>query len=201
MARYTGPKSKIARRFGAPIYGFDKALERKNYPPGQHGIQRKRRRKSEFAKQLEEKQKAKYTYGLMENQFRNLYEKASQIKGRTGETMLQLLEARLDNTVFRLGLAPSRRAARQFVTHKHILLNDETLNVPSYTLKPGDKVRVKDKSKNMEPIQESIDEGTMTYPWLEFNKDKLEGKFLQYPERKQIPERIEEHLIVELYSK
>lgn len=201
MARYTGPKSKIARRFGQPIYGFDKSLERKNYPPGQHGISRKRRRKSEFGKQLEEKQKAKYTYGLLERQFSNLYRQAAQAKGITGEILLQLLEARLDNTVYRFGIAPTRRSARQLVTHKHILVNDEKLNVPSHTMKPGDIVEIKDKSKSMELIVESLEKHTTAFPWLEWDKKGMKGKFLHYPERKNIPERVNEQLIVEFYSK
>ncbi|MDX1665973.1 MAG: 30S ribosomal protein S4 [Saprospiraceae bacterium] len=204
MARYTGPKTKKARAFGEPIYGYDKNFERKKYPPGHHGNNRRRRQKSDYALQLMEKQKAKYTYGLLERQFRNLFEQASTKKDSvTGEVLLQLLEARLDNTVFRLGIAPTRRAARQLVSHKHILVNGVLTNIPSCQLKPGDIVEVRGKSKGLEVINDSVEgkSDVRKFPWLEFNPDKKQGVFLEYPEREQIPERINEQLIVELYSK
>lgn len=202
MARYTGPKSKIARKFGEPIYGPDKAFDKKNYPPGFHGQARRRRKVSEYGVQLKEKQKAKYTYGLLERQFRNLFEKASRSKGITGEVLLKLLESRLDNAVFRFGIAPSRSAARQLVSHKHILVNGEICNIPSYTLRPGDIVAVREKSKSLEVITDSL--GTKRYvksAWLEWDDDSFSGKFLNVPEREEIPENIKEQLIVELYSK
>ncbi|MCF8361389.1 MAG: 30S ribosomal protein S4 [Prolixibacteraceae bacterium] len=202
MARYTGPKSKIARKFGEPIYGPDKALDKKNYPPGFHGQARRRRKVSEYGVQLKEKQKAKYTYGLLERQFRKLFEKASRSKGITGEALLKLLESRLDNVVFRFGIAPSRSAARQLVSHKHILVNGEICNIPSYTLRPGDIVAVREKSKSLEVVTDSL--GTKRYvksAWLEWDDDSLSGKFLNVPEREEIPENIKEQLIVELYSK
>jgi small subunit ribosomal protein S4 len=202
MARYTGPKSKIARKFGEPIYGPDKALDKKNYPPGFHGQARRRRKVSEYGVQLKEKQKAKYTYGLLERQFRKLFEKASRSKGITGEALLKLLESRLDNVVFRFGIAPSRSAARQLVSHKHILVNGEICNIPSYTLRPGDIVAVREKSKSLEVISDSL--GSKRYvksAWLEWDDDSLSGKFLNVPEREEIPENIKEQLIVELYSK
>jgi small subunit ribosomal protein S4 len=203
MARYTGPKTKKSRAFGESIYGFDRAFERKKYPPGQHGNNRRRRQKSDYALQLMEKQKAKYTYGVLERQFRNLFETATSKSGVTGELLLQFLEARLDNTVFRMGLAPTRRAARQLVSHKHITVNGVLTNVPSCQLKPGDVVGVKGKSKSLNIVQESVSakKDARSFPWIEFNPDKLEGKFLEYPSRDQIPERINEQLIVELYSK
>ncbi len=201
MARYTGPKSKKARSFGEPIYGFDKAFEKKKYPPGQHGPSRRRKSASEYGIQLKEKQKAKYTYGILERQFSNLFKEANRRKGITGENLLQLLEARLDNTVFRLGIAPTRRAARQFVTHKHITVNGDIVNIPSFTLKPGDLVSVKDKSKKLEAIQSSLAGKGKTFPWLEWDEGKFQGVFLQMPEREAIPESIKEQLIVELYSK
>ena len=203
MARYTGPKTKKARTFGEPIYGYDKVLERKKYKPGQHGPSRRRRQKSDYALQLMEKQKAKYTYGVLERQFRNLFDKASSKKGATGEVLLQLLESRLDNVVFRLGIAPTRRAARQLVSHKHILVNGILTNVPSCQLRPGDVVSVRGRSANLNVIRESIaTKGDVrNFPWLEWNPDKQEGKFIEYPEREQIPENINEQLIVELYSK
>ena len=202
MARYTGPKSKIARKFGEPIYGPDKAFDKKNYPPGFHGQARRRRKVSEYGVQLKEKQKAKYTYGLLERQFRKLFEKASRSKGITGEALLKLLESRLDNVVFRFGVAPSRAAARQLVSHKHILVNGEICNIPSYTLRPGDIVAVREKSKSLEVITDSL--GAKRYvksAWLEWDDDSISGKFLNVPEREEIPENIKEQLIVELYSK
>lgn len=203
MARYTGPKTKKARSFGEAIFGFDRAFEKRKYPPGQHGSGRRRKQRSDYAIQLMEKQKAKYTYGVLERQFRNTFEKASRKKGVTGEVLLQLLEARLDNTVFRLGLAPTRRAARQLVSHKHILVNGIINNVPSTQLRPGDVVSVRGKSQQLDVIKDSVTTKSEVrkYPWLEFNMDKLEGKFIEYPTRDQIPEKINEQLIVELYSK
>ncbi len=202
MARYRGPKSKIARKFGEPIFGPDKVFEHKNYPPGMHGANARRRKVSEYGLQLKEKQKAKYTYGILEKQFRNLFEKASSAKGVTGEVLLQLLEARLDNVVFRLGIAKSRAAARQFVSHKHIVVNGEVVNVPSYQLKPGDIVGVRERSKSMEEITDSLhSRRSAQYEWLEWDSDQLAGKFLNVPEREEIPENIKEQLIVELYSK
>ncbi len=201
MARYTGPKSKIARKFGEAIFGADKALERRNYPPGQHGLARKRAKKSEYAIQLTEKQKAKYTYGILERQFRRLYEKANASKGITGEVLLQLCESRLDNVVFRMGIAPSRRAARQIVSHRHITVNGELVNIPSYQLKAGDKVAVREKSKSLEAIVNSLANSTHVYEWITWNNDTKEGTFVAVPQRLQIPENIKEQLIVELYSK
>lgn len=203
MARYTGPKSKKSRAFGEAIYGYDKAFERKKYKPGMHGNSRRRKQKSDYAVQLMEKQKAKYTYGVLERQFRNTFEKASRKKGVTGEVLLQFLEARLDNTVFRLGIAPTRRGARQLVSHKHILVNGVVTNIPSCQLKIGDKVSVRNKSQHLEVIQTCVSAKTdiRKFGWLEFNPDKMEGVFLNYPQRDQIPEKINEQLIVELYSK
>ncbi len=203
MARYTGPKTKKARAFGEAIFGFDKAFEKRKYPPGSHGNNRRRRQKSDYALQLMEKQKAKYLYGVLERQFRNLFEKASRKKGVTGEVLLRFLEARLDNTVFRLGIAPTRRAARQFVTHKHITVNGVVTNIPSCQLKPGDIIGVRGKSQGMSAIRDSISakSDVRKYPWLEFNPDKMQGVFVDYPEREHIPEKINEQLIVELYSK
>jgi len=203
MARYTGPKSKKSRAFGEAIFGYDKAFERKKYPPGQHGNTRRRKQKSDYALQLMEKQKAKYTYGLLERQFRNLFEKASSKKGVTGEVLLQLLESRLDNVVYRLGIAPTRRAARQLVTHKHIVLNGVLTNIPSASLRPGDKITIHGRSHNSPAIQDSVNSKSDVnkYSWLEFNPDKLEGTFIGVPEREQIPEKLNEQLIVELYSK
>ena len=203
MARYTGPKTKKARAFGEAIFGFDKAFEKRKYPPGHHGNNRRRRQKSDYALQLMEKQKAKYLYGVLERQFRNLFDKASRKKGVTGEVLLQFLEARLDNTVFRLGLAPTRRAARQFVNHNHITVNGVVTNIPSCHLRPGDIVGVRGKSQAMSAIRESISakSDVRKYPWLEFNPDKMQGVFVEYPEREYIPEKINEQLIVELYSK
>jgi small subunit ribosomal protein S4 len=202
MARYRGPKSKIARKFGEPIFGPDKVFEHKNYPPGMHGLSSKRRKKSEYGLQLKEKQKAKYTYGVLEKQFRNLFEKASAAKGVTGEVLLQLLESRLDNVVFRMGVAKTRAAARQFVTHKHITINGSVVNIPSYLVKPGDLVGVREKSKSLEEITDSLHSRRSTrYEWLEWDNDQMTGKFLNRPEREEIPENIKEQLIVELYSK
>ncbi|MFO7997370.1 MAG: 30S ribosomal protein S4 [Bacteroidales bacterium] len=201
MARYLGPTTKIARKFGEPIFGADKAFEKKKYPPGQHGQVKKRRKMSEYGVQLLEKQKAKYTYGLLERQFSNTFKKAVRKKGITGELLLQLLEARLDNTVFRLGIAPTRRAARQLVGHRHVTVNGKVTNIPSYTLKPGDIVGVREKSKNLEIIVDSLASRSSAYSWLEWDQEKLIGKFLNLPERDAIPEAIKEQLIVELYSK
>ncbi|HAF28212.1 MAG TPA: 30S ribosomal protein S4 [Bacteroidales bacterium] len=202
MARYIGPKSKIARKLGEPIFGPDKHFEKKNYPPGQHGANKRRRKLSEYGVQLMEKQKAKYTYGVLEKQFFNLFEHAQRTKGITGENLLQLLEARLDNVVFRLGIAPTRAAARQFVTHKHITVNGEVLSVPSYTVKSGDIIGVREKSKSLEAINNSLSSARYNkYSWLEWDSDQMAGKFLNAPERTEIPENIKEQLIVELYSK
>lgn len=202
MARYRGPKSKIARRFRDPIFGPDKALDRKNYGPGQHGPSKRRGSKqSEYAIQLGEKQKAKYTYGILERQFSNIFEKASRMKGITGENLLQLCEARLDNTVYRLGIAPTRRAARQLVSHKHIVVNGEVINIPSYTLQAGDVVSVREKSKSLEAIQSSLTGNNKKYDWLDWDSSSLSGKLLNWPSRDMIPENIKEQLIVELYSK
>ena len=201
MARYTGPKTKIARKFGEAIFGEDKAFEKRNYPPGQHGLAKRRGKKSEYAVQLMEKQKAKYTYGILEKQFRNLFKKASAASGVTGEILLQLCEARLDNVVYRMGIAPSRRAARQIVVHRHITVNGELVNVPSYHLKPGDKVAVREKSKSLEAIDRSLSNASQVYDWITWNNDTKEGTFVSVPERLQIPENIKEQLIVELYNK
>ncbi len=202
MARYTGPKTKIARKFGDPIFGPDRAFEKKNYPPGQHGINKKRKKQSEYGTQLKEKQKAKYTYGVLERQFLNLFKKASSSKGVTGEVLLQLLESRLDNVVFRLGIAPSRSAARQLVSHRHITINGHVVNIASYQLRPGEIIGVRDKSKSLLAITESLaSQNHSKFPWLEWDQDKLAGKFLNAPQRDEIPENIKEQLIVELYSK
>ena len=201
MARYTGPKTKIARKFGEAIFGEDKAFEKRNYPPGQHGLAKKRGKKSEYAVQLMEKQKAKYTYGILEKQFRNLFKKASAASGVTGEILLQLCEARLDNVVYRMGIAPSRRAARQIVVHRHITVNGEVVNIPSYHLKPGDKVAVREKSKSVESIERSLANSSHVYEWITWNNDTKEGVFVSVPARLQIPENIKEQLIVELYNK
>jgi len=202
MARYRGPQSKIARKFGEPIFGPDKVFEHKNYPPGMHGMSARRRKKSEYGLQLSEKQKAKYTYGILEKQFRNLFDKASSSKGITGEVLLQLLESRLDNVVFRLGIAKTRAAARQFITHKHIVVNGNVVNIPSYLVKPGDIVGVREKSKAMEEITSSLlSHRSSQYGWLEWDSHLMTGKFLNRPEREEIPENIKEQLIVELYSK
>ncbi len=201
MARYTGPKTKIARKFGEAIFGDDKAFEKRNYPPGQHGLAKKRGKKSEYAVQLMEKQKAKYTYGILEKQFRNLYEKAAASKGVTGEILLQLCECRLDNVVYRMGIASSRRAARQIVSHRHITVNGELVNIPSYHLKPGDKVAVREKSKSLESIERSLANSSHVYEWMTWNNDTKEGTFVSVPARLQITENIKEQLIVELYNK
>ncbi len=203
MARYTGPKTKKSRSFGESIFGADRSFEKRKYPPGQHGPSKRRKQKSDYANQLKEKQKAKYTYGVLERQFRNLFDKATSKKGVTGEILLQLLEARLDNTVYRLGMAPTRRAARQLVSHKHILVNGVLSNVPSVSLRAGDVVSVRGKSAGLEVISNSMASRSdvRKFPWLEWNPDKMEGVFLQYPERDTIPENINEQLIVELYSK
>ena len=201
MARYTGPKSKISRKFGEPIFGASKALQKKNYGPGMHGRGRKRKQ-SEYAVQLTEKQKAKYIYGVLERQFSNTFEKALHRPGITGENLLQLLEARLDNTIYRLGVAPTRRAARQLVLHKHITVNDSIVNIPSYSLKPGDVIGVREKSKSLEVITTSLSSRTAKkFNWLDWSSSELAGKFISYPMRDQIPENIQEQLIVELYSK
>jgi small subunit ribosomal protein S4 len=201
MARYTGPKTKIARKFGEAIYGDDKAFEKRNYPPGQHGANKRRGKKSEYATQLEEKQKAKYTYGILERQFRNIFKKASASSGVTGEILLQLCESRLDNVVYRLGIAPSRSAARQLVSHRHITVNGELVNIPSFTLSAGDVVAVREKSKSLVAIENSLANRNDVYEWLTWNSDTKQGNFVSVPERIQIPENIKEQLIVELYSK
>ena len=201
MARYTGPKTKIARKFGEPIYGPDKYFEKKNYPPGQHGLAKKRKKTSEYGIQLAEKQKVKYTYGVLERQFRKTYEKANRMKGRTGENLLMLLESRLDNLVYRLGIAPSRAAARQLVTHCHITVNGAVCNIPSTLVKTGSIVGVRERSKSLEVIQDSLHASAGKYPWLEWDAAQCAGKFASLPERSEIPETINEQLIVELYSK
>lgn len=202
MARYRGPKTKIARKFGEAIYGTDKSFEKKNYPPGFHGMNKRRRKASEYGIQLKEKQKAKYTYGVLEKQFRNLFEKASRSKGITGEVLLQLLESRLDNVVYRLGIAPSRDGARQLVSHRHITVNGEVVSIPSYTLKPGDIVGVRERSKSLVVIQDALESNRAgSSAWLEWDGAAMTGKFMNRPEREEIPENIKEQLIVELYSK
>ncbi|WP_422081624.1 30S ribosomal protein S4 [Ulvibacterium sp.] len=201
MARYTGPKSKIARKFGEAIFGDDKSFEKKNYPPGQHGQNRRRGKKSEYAIQLMEKQKAKYTYGILEKQFRNLFANAKRKEGVTGEVLLQLCESRLDNVVYRMGISTSRRGARQLVSHRHITVNGELVNIPSYSLRPGDVVGVREKSKSLQAIQDALAANSSVYEWITWNAEKKEGTFVSTPERLQIPENIKEQLIVELYSK
>jgi len=201
MARYIGPKSKIARKFNEPIYGADKYLDKKAFPPGQHGANKRRRKQSEYGIQLQEKQKAKYTYGILERQFRNIFHQASRKKGITGENLLKLIEARLDNTVYRLGIAPTRSGARQLVSHRHITVNGQIVSIPSYVLKEGDIVGVREKSKSMISITESLESSHKSYSWLEWDSTKKQGKFLNYPPREEIPENIKEQLIVELYSK
>ncbi|WP_299440244.1 30S ribosomal protein S4 [uncultured Aquimarina sp.] len=201
MARYTGPKTKIARKFGEAIFGDDKSFEKRNYPPGQHGNNRRRGKKSEYAIQLMEKQKAKYTYGVLERQFRNMFEKATRSQGITGEVLLQLCESRLDNVAFRMGLSNSRSGARQLVSHRHITVNGELVNIPSYQLKPGDVVGVREKSKSLEVIQNSLANNSKVYEWITFNNDTKQGTFVSVPARIQIPENINEQFIVELYSK
>jgi small subunit ribosomal protein S4 len=204
MARYTGPVTKKARAFGEAIYGYDKGFEKRKYPPGQHGLMRKRKQRSDYAVQLNEKQKAKYTYGVLERQFRNLFEKAAAKSGVTGEILLQLLESRLDNVVYRMGIAKSRRAARQLVSHKHILVDGVLSNIPSMLLKPGQVVAVRGKSKDIDVIKSNVTakkDGSRVFGWIEWNADKMEGRYLAHPEREKIPETINEQLIVELYSK
>lgn len=201
MARYIGPKSRIARRFKEPIFGTDKYFEKKNYPPGMHGQNKRRSKLSEYGTQLTEKQKAKYTYGILERQFRNIFLKASSKKGITGEVLLQLIEARLDNVVYRLGIAPSRSAARQLIGHRHITVNGRVVNIPSCELKPGDIIAVRERSKSLEVITNSLASRANLYPWLEWDAPMMAGKFMNYPERAEIPENIREQLIVELYSK
>lgn len=201
MARYIGPSTKIARKFGEPIFGFDRVLDKKNYPPGQHGNNRRRKAASEYGVQLREKQKAKYTYGLLERQFAGLFKEAARRQGVTGEILLQLLESRLDNTVFRLGIAPTRAAARQLVSHKHILVNGEVVNIPSFVVRVGDTVSVREKSKNLEAITESLRGTSKKYNWLEWDSTNLRGRYIAVPSREDIPENIQEQLIVELYSK
>jgi small subunit ribosomal protein S4 len=204
MARYTGPTTKKSRSFGESIFGFDKNFERRKYPPGQHGLARKKKAPSNYAQQLQEKQKAKYTYGVLERQFRKIFHEATRRHGVTGEVLLQLLEARLDNTVFRLGLSPSRAGARQLVGHRHITVNGQVVNIPSYTLKPGDVVAVRGRSKTMDIIVGQVgakNTEVRKFGWLEWNTDKMQGIFLAFPQRDQIPEKINEQFIVELYSK
>ena len=201
MARYTGPKTKIARKFGQPIFGEDKSFEKRNYPPGQHGNNRRRGKKSEYAIQLMEKQKAKYTYGVLERQFRNIFKKATASQGITGEVLLQLCESRLDNVVYRMGIAPSRSAARQLVSHRHITVNGQKVNIPSYQLKAGDVVAVREKSKSLEVILNSLANASQVYEWITWNNEKMEGTYVSVPARIQIPEQINEQFIVELYSK
>ena len=201
MARYTGPKTKIARKFGEAIFGEDKAFEKRNYPPGQHGNNRRRPKKSEYAIQLMEKQKAKFTYGILERQFRNLFDRASRSKGVTGEVLLQLCESRLDNIVYRLGIAPTRSAARQLVNHRHITLNGSVNNIPSTHIKEGDVVGVREKSKSLEIVERSVAQSTSVQEWLSWNEATLEGTLVSVPTREQISENIKEQLIVELYSK
>ena len=201
MARYIGPKTKIARKFGEPIFGSDKAFEKRNYPPGQHGVSKRRGKKSEYSIQLMEKQKAKFTYGILERQFKNLFDKASRSKGVTGEVLLQLCESRLDNLVYRFGLSPSRSGARQLVSHRHITVNGSIVNIPSYQVKEGDVVGVREKSKTLNIIQGIQTHNQSVYEWLSWNEDEFHGTYLSIPERIQIPENIKEQLIVELYSK
>ncbi len=201
MARYRGPKSKIARKFREPIFGPDKALEKKNYPPGVHGPNKRRNKKSEYAVQLAEKQKAKYTYGILERQFSNMFKKANSKSGITGEILLQLCETRLDNVIFRLGISPTRRGARQLVTHRHITVNDQLVNIPSYSLKVGDVVSIREKSKSLEIVTNSLANEKPVIEWLDWNRTNLSGKVVSVPTREQISENIKEQLIVELYSK
>lgn len=201
MARYTGPKTKIARKFGEPIFGEDKSFEKKKYPPGQHGNARRRGKKSEYALQLAEKQKAKYTYGILERQFRKIFERANSRKGVTGDILLQLCEGRLDNIVYRLGLAPTRSAARQLVSHKHVVVNGDIVNIPSYQVDVNDVIGVREKSKSLLVVQSALDNSRDVLEWLALNVDKKEGTVVAVPEREQIPENINAQLIVELYSK
>jgi small subunit ribosomal protein S4 len=201
MARYTGPKTKIARKFGEAIFGDDKSFEKRNYPPGQHGNNRRRGKKSEYSVQLMEKQKAKYTYGILERQFRNMFEKATRADGITGEVLLQLCENRLDNVVYRMGISPSRSGARQLVSHRHITVNGEVLNIPSFHLQPGDVVGVREKSKSLSTILDSLSNSSAVYEWITWNNETKQGTFVSTPARVQIPENINEQFIVELYSK
>ena len=201
MARYTGPKTKIARKFGEAIFGEDKSFEKRNYPPGQHGNTRRRGKKSEYSVQLMEKQKAKYTYGILEKQFRNMFKKATSATGITGEVLLQLCESRLDNVVFRMGLSNSRSGARQLVSHRHITVNGGIVNIPSYSLKPGDVVAVREKSKSLETIERSLSNSSSVFEWITWNSDQMQGTYVSIPARIQIPENINEQFIVELYSK
>ena len=201
MARYTGPKTKIARRFGEAIFGEDKSFEKRNFPPGQHGNNRRRGKESEYKVQLMEKQKAKYTYGILEKQFRNIFSKANRSKGVTGEVLLQLCESRLDNVVYRMGVSTSRSGARQLVSHRHITVNGSIVNIPSYSLKAGDVVGVREKSKSLQTISDALSVSSNVYEWITWNSEKMEGSFVAVPERLQIPENIKEQLIVELYSK
>jgi len=201
MARYTGPRTKIARKFHEPIYGPDKYLDRKNYPPGQHGQAKKRAKLSEYGMQLQEKQKAKYTYGILERQFKKLFLKAASKKGVTGQNLIKLIESRLDNVVYRLGIAPTRAAARQLVNHRHILVNGQICNIPSMLLVPGDIVAVRERSKALEVIVNSLNGRSNAYAWLEWDANLMSGKFMNYPEREEVPENINEQAIVELYSK
>jgi len=201
MARYTGPRTKIARKFKEPIYGPDKYLDRKNYPPGQHGQSRKRSKLSEYGMQLQEKQKAKYTYGMLERQFKKLFQKAASKKGITGQNLIKLIESRLDNVVFRLGIAPTRAAARQLVTHRHILVNGNITNIPSMLLVPGDVVTVRERSQALEVVTNSLNGRSNPYSWLEWDANMMSGKFMNYPEREEVPENINEQAIVDLYSK
>lgn len=201
MARYIGPKTRIARKFGEPIYGPDKTFEKKGYPPGMHGQSKKRKKMSEYGVQLQEKQKAKYTYGILERQFKRIFGLASKMKGRTGDNLLKLIESRLDNVVYRLGIAPTRSAARQLVSHRHIMVNSSVVNIPSYMVRGGDVISVRERSKSLEVILDTLASRGTRYPWLEWDGVKMEGKFLTYPTREEIPETIKEQLIVELYSK
>lgn len=201
MARYTGPKSKIARKFGQAIFGDDKSFEKRNYPPGQHGNTRRRGKKSEYAIQLMEKQKAKYTYGILEKQFRNMFDKATRSTGITGEVLLQLCESRLDNVVYRMGIAPTRSGSRQLVSHRHITVNGEILNIPSYQVKVGDVIGVREKSKSLAVVNDSISSNSQVYEWMTFNNETKQGTYVSIPQRIQIPETINEQFIVELYSK
>ena len=201
MARYIGPKTKISRKFAEPIYGADKYYEKKSYPPGQHGLNKRRKKPSEYGIQLAEKQKAKYTYGMLEKQFRNTFKKATRKKGVTGEVLLQLIEARLDNVIYRFGIAPTRAGARQLVSRRHITVNGTVVNIPSFAVRPGDVVGVRERSKSLEAITDSLASRASSYSWLEWDEDKYLGKFLNFPEREEIPENINEQLIVELYSK
>ncbi|MEO5790117.1 30S ribosomal protein S4 [Gelidibacter sp.] len=201
MARYTGPKTKIDRKFGEAIYGDDKAFEKRNYPPGQHGANKRRGKKSEYSIQLMEKQKAKYTYGILEKQFRNMFKKATAASGITGEVLLQLCESRLDNVVFRLGLAPSRNGARQLVSHRHITVNGDIVNIPSYQLKAGDVVAIREKSKSLDVITTALSNSSNVYEWMTWNNETKQGTYVSIPARVQIPENINEQFIVELYSK